>query len=108
MRIARNRPDGRYRYVELITSHRSVESVSRARRALSRAPAMADVIDVPSSVSKASRNSADSRVEPALGDSVPITESRVRQAESMSTAGSSTIIWVCTSRIRAVSSARST
>ena len=91
-----------------MTSHRSVDSVSRARRALSRAPAMADVIDVPSSVSKASRNSAASSVSRPSGISVPMTESSVRQAESMSTVGSSTIIWVCTSRIRAVSSARST
>ena len=49
MRIARAVPDAAARYVVLIASHMSVDSVSRARRALSRAAPMAAEIEVPAS-----------------------------------------------------------
>ena len=45
-RIDRNWPDGIARYVVLIASHIGTDSVSRARRALSRAAPSAEAIEV--------------------------------------------------------------
>ena len=95
-----------------IASHIEVDSVSRARRALSRAAARVAAMEALEVVSYA-RTRSTSAVSIAVAvssgsTSTPMIESRVRQVVSSSTPGSSRISWVCTSRIRAVSSARST
>ncbi len=94
--------------VVLRHSQSSVETISRARRAFSRAEASEVAIDAGSLRSKARLASTSSRVYSRSGSAwEPMTESRDRQARSSSIHGSSSSSCRCTSRMRAVPSARS-
>jgi hypothetical protein len=108
-RRVRKRPDGMARQVVLIASHSGSDSVSRARRADSRAAARVAAIEAGELTSYASRSSTAREVT-GLSESAstPMIESSVRQVVSSSTVESSSISWSWTSRMRAVSSARST
>jgi hypothetical protein len=95
--------------VTLSDSHISLEMVSRAPRAFSRAAATAPAMELGSVVSKASRSSASplvSRV--STGGCAPRIAISDRHAASSSAHGSSSSRARNASRMRAVSSARST
>jgi len=89
-------------------SHISEEMESRALRAFSRAATRLPAIDVVLALSKARMSRRSALSSGASGALMPMTASRPRQAASSSTAMSSSVRWMWTSRMRAVSSARST
>ena len=94
--------------VVLSTSHSSVLTTSRARRAFSRAAAREYAMDAGWLRSTASRASTSPRVTSwSASTSVPITLSSERQARFSSIHGSSSSSCRCTSRMRAVPSLRS-
>ena len=95
-------------WVTLSDSQISALSTSRAPRAFSRAADSAPTIELGLVRSKASVASTRSVSASASGVGEPISASRLEQARRSSIHGSSTSRWVCTSRMRAVSSARST
>ena len=95
-------------WVTLSDSQISADSTSRAPRAFSRAADSAPTIELGLVRSKASAPSTRSVSAWCGSHGDPISASRFPQARRSSIHGSSTSRWVCTSRIRAVSSARST
>ncbi len=108
MAPARDTMAGRALWVALRHSHISDEMASLAPRAFSRAALRAPAIDVVSGVLKARVSSIDSASQGVSSAFTPMTPRTARQAASSSTDGSSSRRWTWTSRMRAVSSARST
>jgi hypothetical protein len=94
--------------VTLSDSQISADSTSRAPRAFSRAEDSAPTIELGLLRSKARVASTRSVSASDSGVGDPISASRLAQARRSSIHGSSTSRCVCTSRMRAVSSARST
>ena len=88
----------------------SLEMTSRAERAFSLAELTASTIEQPPGTSRANATrSVSAHISSrAFGGSIPSTSSRMRDARSGSTLESSSSWWTVTSRMRAVSSARST
>jgi hypothetical protein len=86
----------------------SALSTSRAPRAFSRAADSAPTIELGLVRSKASVSSTRSVSACSGATCAPISASRLWHARRSSIHGSSTSRWVWTSRMRAVSSARST
>ncbi len=107
VRIPGTRPLEIARQVVLMADHMSVDSVSRARRALSRAASRVATIEASDARSDSSSRSI-ARWSTGPSCSTPMMPSSSRQDSSSSTKGSSMTSWVCTSRMRAVTSARST
>ena len=108
-RLLGRRPGASELWVVLSDSHSSVEMISRARRAFSRAARSEPTIE-PGAPSYASRPSMSARVicrvtSGSMG--APITPRSTRQDESSSSQGSSSSSCRWTSRMRAVPSARS-
>jgi hypothetical protein len=106
--VAIVRPNPFHRcHVVLMPSHSSVDSVSRARRAFSRAAKRAPVIELALERSKTSAEpTSEKPTSPSNG--IPmITESTVSDAMCSSAPGSSRSCRRSTSTIRAVPSARS-
>ena len=95
------------RQVVLMAAQMSVDRVSRARRALSREAPMAAAIEVGDSGLCASRSRIIQRFGVPLYSSTPMTLSSCSQDVRSSMPGSSTSTCISTSRMRAVSSARS-
>jgi hypothetical protein len=94
--------------VEFRHSHISEETVSRAPRAFSRAAASDPTTELALRSSRPSRLTTRADVNGPSMSGMPITASSDRQAESSEVHGSASIRCRCTSRMRAVSSARST
>ncbi len=94
-------------HVVLMPSHSSVERVSRARRAFSRAANQAPVIELALERSKTSAALTSANPTSPSNGIPMITESTVRAAMASSAPGSSSSCRRSTSTMRAVPSARS-
>ena len=92
----------------MIASHIGTDSVSRARRALSRAAARENAIEETDvGLHASSESTIETSTAVSDSSSSPMIESSPRHVGPSSTVASSSSSWVWTSRMRAVSSARS-